>query len=373
VTLSDPEAPGLLARARAMSAGGRKTDAAIPILEEAIRIADVHGDLALGFEARTELVDVACWTGHPDKMLVAFGWCLSTLDAHPDRFDRHTTYWTYKWVVLALAGFPEVSLAQIDAMLDDIGARYERIGASLRPIHYLRCWLSEATGCTEQADRGYHAWLAAPRDSLSDCVACETDDRVAYAGWRGRWDAALEHAAPLLAGRMRCAEVPDRTYARLLVPLLRLGRDEEAVDLHRRGIRGITRTHKQVSRIGDHLAFLALGGSFEKAGDLVERFLPAALTHADRSDRLDFLCDVRLYADLLVRAGVAEVRLALPRAAAIFDEHGRYAPAALSAWAAAEARALAERFDARNGNTHVSRGVVEHAAQVALARRVVVP
>ena len=78
------------------------------------------------------------------------------------------------------------------------------------------------------ADRAYAAWLAADRDSMSDCHACELQRQ-------GRWlahRATTRRAADLAAragrgdGLLRTSRAP--SLASSLLPLLRLGRLDEA-------------------------------------------------------------------------------------------------------------------------------------------------
>jgi len=346
----------------------KETGAGIPLLEEAVRLADAHGELELAFDARTELVDQACWSGHPDKMLVAFAWCLAQIDRHPDKLETYTTYWAYKWVLLSTPGFPEITRAQIAEMTDDIERRYRAIGASLRPVHYLRSSIAEDLGDDDEAARQMEAFEKLPRDNYSDCAACEADHRVSHWAGRGQDEKALALAAPILSGRVHCAEVPHRTYARLLPSLLRLGRVEEAADFHRRGYRLLAPTKKLLRRVGDHIAFLALTGNFPQGIRAVERHLPFALTSADRLERLFFLLDTKLLIERVMTLGAAHVRVKLPQDVPIRREDARYATADLIAWLDREIGALVLAFDRRNGNRRASEWVREASARHALAR-----
>ena len=343
------------------------TGAGVPLVEEAVRLADTAGDLHLAFEARSQLVDHACWSGHPEKMLVAFAWCLAQLDRHPDQFDVYTTLWTYKWVVLSAPAFPEIGLTQLHEMVADIEARYRREGASLRPIHYLRSWVAEATGDDATARREIVAFEHAPRDQYSDCVACEADQRVDFHAWRGDDEKALAAAEPILSGRLRCAEVPHRTYAKLLIPLLRLGRVADAADLHRRGYRLLEPNQKLLRRIADHVAFLALTGNVERALRIVEKHLPRALEDADRFERMFFMLDAKLLFERLARDGHTEVRVHLPGGVSLRRDDGRYAPTALAAWCDASAREIAAALDRRNGNPAVTGWIPHRDARRSLA------
>ena len=81
-------------------------------------------------------------------------------------------------------------------------------------------------------------WTEAGISYGNDCVACDRNAQVRYMAFLGKDQKALEAAAPLLQGRMTCSQVPQATYGKVLLPLLRLGRVEVAATyLQRRAIR----------------------------------------------------------------------------------------------------------------------------------------
>ena len=119
--------------------------------------------------------------------------------------------------------------------LDEFESRYRQRGYSPRPVHAHRADLALHLGDNATAQRGMEASIAAPRDQMSDCQACE----------RTRWgdggphvgdDAgALEHWAPVLDGTLKCREEPHSVLAKALLPLLRTGRADEARGAFLRG------------------------------------------------------------------------------------------------------------------------------------------
>src|SRR5688572_4443945 len=92
----------------------------VAILEEAIRLADTHGELDYGFAAREEYIQACTFGGYPEKSLVAFSWCLSQCDRNPQKFAVDVILWKYKWVVGCLTGFPQIQRTQIDEMFADM-------------------------------------------------------------------------------------------------------------------------------------------------------------------------------------------------------------------------------------------------------------
>jgi hypothetical protein len=120
--------------------------AKVALLEEACRLADVHGDLDVGFYVRKELVKASMMAGQPDVMLVAFSWCLAQLDRDPERFDQQDLLWEYKWILAEAPLFPQVNRRQIEDMLADMQRRYEQVGSSLHAVHLLRRDIAQDMG-----------------------------------------------------------------------------------------------------------------------------------------------------------------------------------------------------------------------------------
>src|SRR5205085_9358405 len=109
------------------------------------------------------------------------------------------------------------------------------------PVHETRCTHARAAGRLDEARKWYGAWSAAERDSMSDCLACDQNVQVEYLVELGEDENALQRAEPILSGRMRCAEIPQVTLGTVLLPLVRLGRIEEAARHHLKGARLVAR------------------------------------------------------------------------------------------------------------------------------------
>src|SRR5688572_13968343 len=69
----------------------------VALCEEAVRLADLHNDVPLGYEARMKLVQAASFAGLSEVMLIAYTWCLARYDETPTRFDEHRLLWCMKW------------------------------------------------------------------------------------------------------------------------------------------------------------------------------------------------------------------------------------------------------------------------------------
>ncbi len=336
----------LLAQAEDLPASPAK----VALLEEAIRLADTYQEAALGFWLRKKMVEAAQFSGMPEKALVAFTWRLAQCDRNPEEFDVSSLLWEYKWMAHDLVRFPQIARAQIEDMLEDMARRYTQQGASLRPIHKLRWLLAMDMHEPTAARKHYAIWEQTPRSWPSDCVACDQDDSVAYHRWLGKDEEALTLARPILEGGLRCAEVPHVTLARVLLPLVRLGRLQEAMRYHHRGYRMIRSGHDFLSQVGDHLTFLALTDNLVRAVKLLEKHLDWALQIANQQARFAFFKAVCFLLQRFETGGKENLRLRLPRDFPRWSEDGRYRVADLRTWVEQTAAQLAQQFDERNGN-----------------------
>ncbi len=364
--MSDAESPpadwqttyyALLRRARTLPHGKSQVD----LLEEATKLADTHQDDDRAFSARVELTSDATFSGFPERALVAFAWCRARCEKDPQRFAERRLAWNNKLILHNLMTFPQITRAQIEEALADMKRRWERLGLSLRPWHMFRAIYGMELETADMKEH-FHKWWDAPRDSMSDCNACELDSKVMFfIDWE-RHEDALREAGPIVAGRLRCAEVPHRTLARLLLPALRLGRREEAAEYHRRGHRLIEGNLQLLQHAGSHIAYLTLEGNLTRALEIFERHLPNAVDTFDKLQRFQFYLGARMLFRKLVRDQRAHVRLNVPSAFPVQQKDGDFEVAELSRYLDAQTDDLCARFDARNGNQRLHRAIEEHEA-----------
>lgn len=334
--------------------GLKESATQIMLVEEAIRLSDSHGDRDLSFMARETLVEIATFGGYPEKALIAFSWCLAQSDKDPDYFPELSLLWQYKWVVLSLAYFPQLTRQQINVMMEDITNRYRRLNISLRPIYNIRCRLSWAFGDHDAALSYRQLWQKAPRDEFTNCYACELDDNVEFLLNEGKDEEAISEAAAILQGRFACAEVPHHTYARLLFPLLRTGQLEDAVTYHLKGYEMIARNRDFLNCTAEHLLFATLTDNLPHATELFSRHLSWALDTKDMFDRLQFYTAARFLLHRLQHNGQEEIDLRLPPNFPAQRKNDLYPTSFLQAWFDTQAREIVYAFNRRNGNSYFS-------------------
>ncbi|GAQ67005.1 hypothetical protein [Streptomyces scabiei] len=343
-----PEGPARNARAELLLAEAERLNEPLAVIE------------ALGHQLK-----VYNYSSEKDKMFVPFARLLRMWDEHPEDFDEyeiHSLHWVFKWVSAGMLNQPHVPLASIEKWLAEMEHRYRLAGHSERAVRDAEFSVAAHVGDLARAGRAYDAWLAADRDAMADCHACELHGQGWWRALRREDAEALELWAPVLEGAYTCAHEPHTVLASSLLPLLRLGRPEEARAHHLRGFRLVRAMESMRDAYADHVEFCALTGNEARGLELLaER--PAYFTDSgDPRSKLDYLSVVALLMDRLTARGFAGRTVPGPA--------GRtWTARELAAHAREEALALAARFDERNGTAYVGGLVRERMDQEPLLDR----
>ncbi|TDB93974.1 hypothetical protein [Actinomadura sp. 7K534] len=317
------------------------------LVEDALRRAEAAGDDELAFRVRTRLTDAYQYGGEPAKALATFSRALADHDRDPGRFDEtHLLLWQMKAVVSSLTLFPEVPLDRTYALLDDMERRYLAGGHSLQAVYRRRHLVAQHVG-DDAVDDWYWKWRAARRDELSDCEGCDPTGMVRHLARVGRYEEAIEIAAPVLGSELSCNEQPQAVLTAMLPVYLRTGRTEQAADAHRRAYRVHRARLADLGDISEHVEFCAATGNGARGLEIVQRHLGwldrAPSPHAE----MEFAAAAALLLDRVAAAGHGAATIRRPAA------DGRSAADVplpeLRAELADRATALAARFDTRNG------------------------
>ncbi|MFF9810925.1 tetratricopeptide repeat protein [Streptomyces coeruleorubidus] len=343
-----PEGPARNARAEELLAAAEKLNVPLALIE------------ALGHQLK-----VYNYSSEKGKMFVPFARLLRMWDERPEDFDEyetHTLHWVFKWVSSGMLDQPHIPLASIEKWLGEMEQRYRLAGYSERAVRSAEHSVAAHVGDLARAERAYAAWLAADRDRMSDCHACELHGQGWWHAERGRDAQALELWRPVLEGEYACAHEPHAALASSLVPLLRLGRLDEARGNHLRGLRLVRAMESMRGAYAEHVEFCVLTGNEARGLELLaER--PAYFTDDGQpQSRLDFMSVVALLMDRLTGLGMGDRQVPGPA--------GReWTARELATHARAEALALAARFDERNGTTYVSERARARMERRPLAER----
>ncbi|MFI6318588.1 hypothetical protein ACIBG8_13760 [Nonomuraea sp. NPDC050556] len=359
------DAQQLLDQAAELPYGEAKTT----LLERALREADRE----LAIQIRMDLTEAYQYGAEPAKSFVTFSRSVAEFDAEPGRFtdwQQYNLLWQYKWICSDMRRFHEVPLQRAYDALAEMERRYRLAGHGLHAVYGARAGIAAHLGDREAAEEWFQRWQITPRDDMSDCEGCDPSHKVALLSWMGRYEEAIELAAPVVAGELTCHVQPQGILTNLLVPYLRTGRFAEAVTAHLRAYRIVQGDANYVEDFGDHLQFCALTGNEARGLEILERELPLLERSPTPGDRLHL-------------AGCAA--LLLGRVEALgqggLTVRGETV-SALRIRLEGMARDLAARFDARNGTGEQTRRLearlatepfTDHLPLVPHARRTPAP
>ncbi|MDL5204011.1 tetratricopeptide repeat protein [Streptomyces sp. ALI-76-A] len=343
-----PEGAARNARAEQLLAEAEKLNVPLAVIE------------ALGHQLK-----VYNYSSEKAKMFVPFARLLRLWDERPEDFDAyetHALHWTFKWVSSGMLDQPHIPLASIEKWLGEMEHRYRLAGHSERAVRGAEFSVAAHIGDMRRAERAYTAWLAADRDTMADCHACELQGQGWWQAERGRDAEALELWEPVLAGEFSCAHEPHTVLASSLAPLLRLGRVEEARAHHLRGFRLVRAMESMRDAYADHVEFCALTGNEARGLELLAQRPTYFTDEGHPRSELDFMAVVALLMDRLTELGLGDRQVPGPAGRA-------WTARDLAAHARGRALALAARFDERNGTRHVSEQARARMAQRPLVER----
>lgn len=330
--------------------------AQIAAAEELIRQIDAQRWDHLRYPARMLATHAYVWGGEPAKAYVTFSWCCAAYDrGQSDPSYDEDLYWQFKWLIGRMLDFPELSLGQLRAALDDMQRRYRLAGHTMGPVHQLRMRLARHLGEVAMGEEQYRLWRAAPRGDMSDCAQCEPESMIVHLMWRERYEDAIAVADPVLRLQTACTEQPHRMLATLLPAYLHTGRLDEAVAAHHRAYRAVRSRQDCLDQLGRHLRFCAQTGNETRGLQLLQRHLGWLDEAPSPADAMWFATSAALLLGRVVRLGLPNV--ALRRPAWRDRDATEVTVAALAEELTAQALELAGRFDARNGSCEQGRQV----------------
>ncbi|WP_405009080.1 hypothetical protein [Kitasatospora sp. NBC_01539] len=328
--------------------------------EELVDTAEQFDDPELSASALLELMEAYEYDGEPRKAPVVFARVLRLWDTHPEAFGdwaRLQVYWRFKWVASALLSTPDVPLDALHRWHTEMRDRYVAAEFDLQPYYAQRHHLAAHTGLG--TDDAFDLWATRPRSRLSDCTACEIRATALHHLRAGDDARALAVWQPVLDGNSSCSEEPYTSHAHALLPMLRQGRTDEARSAHLTGYRWARGKSSTATQIGLHLEFCALSGNEPRGLEILAENRDLFDGQGDLLGRLQFLTGVQVLAARLGELGHGALAVGGPPGAT-------WTADTLLAHVAAEADALAARFDARNGSDTVGAGRRERLARQPL-------
>ncbi|MFE1381515.1 tetratricopeptide repeat protein [Streptomyces sp. NPDC058740] len=322
--------------------------------ERLVAEAEATGDRPLLVEALTGLTVAYTSSAECDKMFVPFSRLLRMWDQNPADFDEddtHELFWMFKWVSGSALDQPGIPLDSIEQWLTEMRRRYRLAGHSERAVHSREFEVARHLGDLPRAERALAAMLAAERDEMADCHACELHERGRWETERGQDARALAVWRPVLEGHEACMHEPHAVLALSLLPLVRLGRLDEARAHHLRGYRMARSEEGLTVAVAAHVEFCALTGNEPRGVEILAEQSARWGLRGDVGPYMEWLACAALLMGRLVALGQGDRPVPGPAGT---QAPGPWTAARLHAYATEEALAQAARFDARNRNDRIS-------------------
>lgn len=318
--------------------------------EELAEAAETFEDPDVLITALLELMSAYEFTGEHRKAPVVFARLLKLYERHPGAFsewEAHQVHWRFKWVTTSLLQLPEMPLTSVQSWIDTMRERYEDAGHAMQPVAAMRYHVARHTG-TGVPD-AYDLWATRTRTDLSDCEACELRHHALHQVAAGDDAGALDTWRPVLDATAECSEEPQVSQAHALLPLLRLGRADEARSHHLTGYRRARGRTGLQEEVGLHLEFCALSRNAGRGVEILAENRPLFEATGAPLSRLGFLTGAEVLLAHLVEEGHTDTAVGGPP--------GRnWTAGELLTHVRAEADRLAVAFDSRNGTSETGDG-----------------
>lgn len=324
--------------------------ARLDAMRKAIAAADEAKDPLWQFRFRERYLNESIFESDDVDAMVIFPQMLSVFDANTQLSEddecRQGLMWSFKLVIENALDFSGVAVSEIDRYFAEYEKRCALYGYSKRTALYLRESISEKTGRPIPAEE-CGLYRREPEDELKDCTACECSHDVRMALMHGQRERAEQLSQPIFSGELHCGEVPETTYAAWIAYDIRRGDYGHARTLGKR-LYPLTKHRMDMLRENGILLRMLAKTDRELGTTVFRHELRDYLSCRNQWMRMHFAAGAY---HLFRNMQMDTFSLILPQEFPLYNDKHRYESAALRDYFYAEAKELAEKFDARNGNT----------------------
>ena len=194
-----------------MEHGKAKIDA----MRRAIQEADANEDRPYQFFFRIDLCRESTFYGDELDLLVIFPELLALADRYPNtpstQFDSGFNdavdhiLWVYKWVLSACECYYQIPMDDCMKFFEDFKRRSIAYGYNLRPYYYMKYNFYQLID-RDKAEEAFREFEKIPRDSNSDCRACERNSAVEFYLDRGYLLRAAQLSKEIENRTLRCGD-----------------------------------------------------------------------------------------------------------------------------------------------------------------------
>ena len=328
--------------------------------------AERQGDIQYRMYFLMEICHESCFYGDAMDLMVVFPELLSLADKYPDTpsvgFDcliyedsMAHVLWIYKWVLSHCESFYQIPMEDCLKFFEDAKERFLRYGYNLKPW-YLTMYDFCKHIDQEKAEQAFHEYEKLPRDSNSDCAACERNAEIDFYLSQGNLQKAEALSKKIENFTLTCGERMS-AWLRMKKHFMHYYMKRKEFDkalvyckLMERNLQEET----EYERWDDFLACYAYS-DLGKALKIYKEHWKEWLNWRDPSDEFRFCINVCLFFRELGKSkeegaqGEPMVKLSLDDTFPMYQESGVYDIGKLYEFYYQKAADLAAKFDARNG------------------------
>lgn len=322
-------------------------------IKTAIQAADEAKNDEWSFRFRERYLNESTFEADDVDALVIFPEMITLYDnseeLQEDPEYQQMLMWSFKLVIENALDFYHIPLSKIEEFFAEYSSRLKKYGYTQRTYLYLREVAAMYTG-NMLPEEEFGKYRNEPEDALKDCTACELSHDVRVQLLFGHPEKADEMCGPIFSGELRCGNVPNNTYAAWVEYNIRTGEYNDSRRMAKELYSMSKHEMNFLVEISTLLRYYAAVSHY--MGTLIFRNeLPEYL--ACRNHRSRFYFAAAAY-QLFKQIDTEGLVLVLSPDFPLWKQDSRYETAELRDYFYNEAKELAEKFDARNGNTFMT-------------------
>ncbi|WP_315117343.1 hypothetical protein [uncultured Clostridium sp.] len=327
----------------------------IPLLEKATSIAKENNDILREMYCKFDLTKAYIFSGQGKKGIITFFWCVAQMEkGYTNDEVVYQVLWEYKYILNDIVSYMTIPSEKINETFEKMKKLYLENNLSLSPYYSLKI-----QACSAGIDDGtsieeyYKKWITSSVDDrYEDCKACNIDKKVSYYISIGDYKRALQESEDIINGRFKCAEVPDITFADLLIPVYSLGEYELAEEFHKKGLRLINGDESSIIYIAEHMMYLSIT-NVEKGIEVFQKNYPNLFKYEADEDKMWFNAASFALFFNLQKKDLQRIKLKIPKKSPLYSQD-EYDVVKLKEFFEEEVKKFMDGFDKRNGNSVIS-------------------
>lgn len=333
---------------RTLANGEEKMHYLKKCIAEADREKDTHNMIWL----RHDYIEQSTFHDDGFKGLLMFPEFMKLFEENPGVMEPSSFMFPFKWILGRSSEYYQISLEQIDKYFEKFKEYIDKYGFTMRTYYRHKFIVYEDIDPDPEKLLGYmEESLKYERTQMSDCEACERNTQIRCEMKFGSEEKAIELLNDMLDCGMRCAEIPQCTYGELAYQFANKGMYDEALhyaDLCLPMIKGDEMSYlNQISCI--FIAFTMT--DLNKAYELFRSTAHLYSLNKTPLVKFNYANAASRFFAKLHDAGEEMLHTDLNADFEMYSDSGEYDTAELRDFFANAAKDLAEKFDARNGNS----------------------